>query len=344
MVRALCEQPTDVARAFARCTERWYAQLAKGRGRLRKRLLSSDDSQLWSAWWELAYARLFSNLGFSVQLEPNIDGQRPDLAVERDDDRTLVEVLMVGPSERVRRDERRMADVEAALANRLVIPMGWLNIMLDESTAEPDGGDIDACVSLLDAFVGDHNSVGSQIDLATATVNGSAAWIPGTVEPGHLNVGPSARMLGDHDRWQRRLQQKLDKYQLMEPGTPLVIAAGMGHWTLTTSDVVDALFGQEQIIVNIEQPERATTRRSGDGVLVPQAGDLPPSRVAGISIAAFRSSSLDDDDCTIDITYVHNPYPSLRQPNDWLNPLTEWQAVGRELVPVRAENARHQIR
>jgi hypothetical protein len=343
MLRALCEGPTDHARAFARKTEQWYAELAAGRGKLRKRLLSADDSTFWAAWWELAYARLFSNLGCAVELEPNIDGQRPDLAISRSGERALVEVLMIGPSDRVRRDEERVAMVSAVLTERVEVPAGWLNIVLDESTRDPDDADLAQCVQKLDHFIADKDNVGQRVDLTTPTIRGWGRWFPGR-EPGHLFVGPSGRRIGDHDRWQRRLQQKLDKYDLTEPGTPLVIATGMGHWTLTTDGVVDALFGQEQVIVSIDKPDDVTTRRSGDGVLVPRSGGLPPSRVAGVSIASFRTASLEGDHCLVDVFYVHNPYPSLRLPDDWLYPFTEWQLMGENLVPVRPENLGQELR
>ena len=346
-VRSLCEQQSPGATALARKTEQWYAELAAGRGTLRTRLLSAENTEFWSAWWELAYARLFQNIGFKPEIEPKVDGKRPDLAITRDGLRVLVEVLNVGPSEDTRLDERRREDVAALLEGEVHVPTGYLSLMLDAMEVEPDPCDVVACAAQLAEFLADPANLAKRIDIDTPTVRGYGRWNEHGNAPGVLAIVPSGRWIGSHERWQARLDEKMTKYNNTEPETPLVIATGMNDWTLSPDSVIDALFGQEQLILDPADLDKAsgTLQRTGFGSAVPLSGDDRPNRVAAVFVASLHGAYLDDDCCGLTVFSLHIPYPSVaRLPNDWSAPLTEWQVAGDELVRVRPENESQYLR
>src|SRR3954447_20470144 len=66
--------------------ERWYGDYPDdehGFG-LRRRFRDAAAAQHWGAWWELYLHQLFRCLNFSVEVEPDVAGGRPDFRMTRD--------------------------------------------------------------------------------------------------------------------------------------------------------------------------------------------------------------------------------------------------------------------
>ena len=76
--------------------EAWYTALPDAaKAQVRGRFRSKGDDAHFGAWWELYLHRLFSRLGFEVDVEPTIAGRDDhlDLVVVRNDERVLVEAV-----------------------------------------------------------------------------------------------------------------------------------------------------------------------------------------------------------------------------------------------------------
>lgn len=96
-VARLCEPPSRVLEHVARRTERWFEEEKVRHPKpsdLRRRLESPDAGDWWSAWWELASARLLRHWKVpEVQFEPAISGKKPDLLAIDESGCCLVEVF-----------------------------------------------------------------------------------------------------------------------------------------------------------------------------------------------------------------------------------------------------------
>ena len=330
MLRKLCGLG---AQPLAAVTERWFADLAVGHEQLRRRLLSVDDTDFWSAWWELAYARVFSTLGFDVEIEPHVDGQTPDLRVQRANEAAYVEVLYIGPSQEVQVDEARVATLGDQLRSIVTIPNGWLTIMVGEMMVDPGDTDVTAVADAVQGFIRDHPE-GGRVEISEGVIEGWGRWFTGK-SPGRLHVAPSGRQIGGHRRWLSRIGEKLYKYgHLTVADNRLIVATGFNHWTMTATGVIDALFGQDQVVINRSNPDDWKEERSGFGVLVPESpnGYAHVCDVSGVFIGGFPRVAESDMRCRLDLSYLHNPYSLRAFANDWLHPVSEWQRADEQLV------------
>lgn len=82
--------------------EDWFAHYPdEHKEQLRKRFSTSDQGQHLGAWWELYTYSLYRCLGYSIEIEPKLDGldTRPDFLVTRDTESMYVECTVVSASE-----------------------------------------------------------------------------------------------------------------------------------------------------------------------------------------------------------------------------------------------------
>jgi hypothetical protein len=77
--------------------ETWYGDFPDADGDLRARFRDRTPAQHFGAWWELYLHRIFSRVGFNVEVHPGLEGSsdRPDFHVSDDNCAFYVEALTV---------------------------------------------------------------------------------------------------------------------------------------------------------------------------------------------------------------------------------------------------------
>ena len=113
--------------------ERWFDRYPKNKKNdLRQHFRSHSGSQHKSAFFELYFHELLIQLGFDVQVEPDVAhcGTHPDFLARRDGSQFYVEATVAGlPSEEKSAAEKRMAVVYDAI-NKLELPNFFLGLEL----------------------------------------------------------------------------------------------------------------------------------------------------------------------------------------------------------------------
>lgn len=310
--------------------EQWFAAYPEGgRADLRARLRSPNDAQHQSAFWELYLHELFSQLGFTLEPHPQMEGtpNHPDFLVkEADVPKFYLEAIVAGlPSAKEAGADARLADV-FDLVNKMPIKGWFLHVehrgMSDtqpptkelrmELKAWLASQDIAAVNDALKAEDWDNlprfewQYEGLTLAFTPSPKSPKAAAKPDS-KPIGIVVGEAYQLKTDEDI-RRAVEAKAKKYGSLP--LPLLVAVNAVTMHCDDYDINNALFGRE-IIRATRTPEGAFAERSErlpDGVWFgkkgPRNGGVSAVMV-GNRVGIYRSGSTTP-------LLLHNPYPTHR--------------------------------
>lgn len=338
VVAWLCTAPADSsAGLLVRLIEAWCDLLAPGRKTVAD-LKSADDSSFWAGLWELTMARAFLDLGFSVDMKPRVNGLTPDLVVEKDGIRAMVEVLTMGDDEATRTEQGHLDALAGELQSRLSMPTtGLLARSAQQPVAQPlPDVDVEWMSHVIQQWVDAGCVTPLELDKVPMPVRGY--WTPDEEMPFEVAISASARTLGQARRIGQRIAQKIERYApLVTDDLKLMVAIGARSFKITSNQVVEALQGGQVATFDVEQPGDFSLAFDGRGAVVP-LGPVAAANAANLA-GTWRCAVMQWDEVRggmlLSAEYIHNPYSQFPIPLDFFAPLPEMQPANGGMGWVR---------
>lgn len=340
-VAALCRRSdTTWAPLVADLIDSWCRTLEPSKKTLVD-LVSPDASTFWSAYWEVTVGKAFQVMDFDVNMKANVGGLTPDMMVSRSGWRSMVEVFAVlddhatvQEQNRLRRVARRMQE-DASLPGPGLLSLSAIGHVLEDPSEET----LSALVAAVDDWA--ESRLDEQFDFTAGNLTLVGFWM--AAEAGTtVAVTETAQALNSAPRVQARLGEKIKRYgPATGPDLDLMLAVGINTWKLTRHGVLVALHGQEQVTIDLDDPDSATATFSGDGAAV--VGGVHGYDEAKHLAGTWAMSRTYDDErqaLVLDAAFIHNPYALRPLLADTFAPLPEMQVSGTSLTWVRQTDQR----
>lgn len=249
--------------------EKWFAEYpADGAADLRGRFRDKDPAQHFAAWWELYLHRLFKQLGFRVEIHPELAevSGRPDFRVTGPDGPFLIEAAttfsgIVDEERNGTREGWILAAIEEVNAPDFFVGIEFEKVGMERPGVREIVGRVEGWLNELDpdsitsATLDDSPKRGFvvrdwEFELTALPVKPESRG-----KPGHrvLGFGPvSAGYVNDVDMLERTLERKRRQYG--KPAEPLVFAVLLMS-PVDNEDIEGALLGRVAWRFNPEDPE-----------------------------------------------------------------------------------------
>ena len=271
---------------------------------LRARFRSPKKDQHWAAWWELYLFRLFSRLGYEIDVHPTVDGTKgtPDFVMRKSERSFYVEGLTVfsGVVEEGR-DEIREAWV-LDIVNEVKSSLFSVFIEFQEVGAErpptrPIVRQVEEWLERLDPDeVAGIIEGGNEPPALLVEVRDWAFTLEAfPVRPGYrheppdrlIGAGPiSGGLVDDTDRLRAALRRKSARYRVL--GEPLVFAVLSVSGFAGATDFEQALGGQRAVQYRQDGTRQARMIRLKDGLWISAEG--PRARHVSAALTASHIS------------------------------------------------------
>lgn len=282
--------------------DRWFASYpAAGAADLRARFRSRRPAQHWGAWWELYLFRLFTCLGFHIEVHPTVSGTdaRPDFLLKGGGQLFYVEAATVfsGIVEEGRDDAREAGVLDLINQGRshnFFVSVEFHRVGLESPSRNEITRPIEEWLAKCDPdLVAAEIKQGAdppELPLRVRDWELTVEAFPikpefrGEPPEGLIGSGPiSSGYVNDVEMVHRTLSKKFQHLRSLDQ--PLVVAVlGMSSF-LGRSDVEQALFGREAVQFQREPPHTTRLVRQRNGVWMRGAGP------AGKSVAAVLCAS-----------------------------------------------------
>jgi hypothetical protein len=278
--------------------ETWFAAYpADHQADLRARFRSRLPSQHWAAWWELYLHRLFSALGFHVEVHPDLPGSgaRPDFRLTREAVIYLEAVTSFsGIVEEGRSGVREawiLDAVNEAKSDDFFLGLNFETVGQQRPRVVEVTGPIEEWLRDLDPDVaaGVYESTRELPTRLLAIRDWKLKFraIPkspaGRGKPGRLlGIGPmSVGFTNDREKLGKSLERKRRRYG--KPGAPLILALLSMSSGADEIAVAEALFGSEVVRFDPDNPDDSQLARTPDGLWTKPGGPRA-TRVSGVLV------------------------------------------------------------
>ena len=287
-----------------------------------RNLTSVNDDNLRSAIAELQVAAALGCLGYDIDMRrqfgrSGLTPLTPDIFASKGDLRLIVEVL-TKKNDLATETLRDLLDgLATELEGRLSLPAdGFLSLSVIPSAATDMNGQPGP--ALLDLLAADLNRwLGA--DPYSTTYRNLQGPLPmsGSLMPGdraQVVITPPGGALGQSPRISDAVSGKIKKYAaLTTPDTHLTIAVVAGGWKVTENQVVTALFGTEQLLLD-GSGDVVGAQYDGRGSAV--AGgpfdDGGADKLAGVwfleRVGHYQDSP---PELAMRLSFLHSPYAQL---------------------------------
>ena len=341
IVGQLCRPDPDTNAAPLRDLIEAWVEALQPSAKTRAYLTSPHDNSVWSGFWELVIGRAFAEMGFEVDMNPDLAGKTPDLLVRRDDLTAMVEVLAVRSNQATQDEQARLDRIAQRVHAGVDFPEPGLLSLSANAVIGDDPPDwaIERLVEAISPWL----RTGSQRtrDFNHTPVKCSAHWWPAD-GPTRVVMSPAPKFLGESPRIGQRVSEKVSRYApLVTPDRRLLVAVAEQGWTVTRSQAVTGLFGSEQVTFT-DGPSEARLHFDGRGAAVAggPVGNAATDRLSGV----FYARRLWDDQnraLVLDASFIYNPYCADPLAPDTFAPLPEMQVVGGHMTWVRDDANRY---
>ncbi len=339
IVLELCRPSVDsYAGVFARIIEGWADRYALPRD-LTAQLTSSVDDQFWAGFFHLEAGRLFVELGFDVNFKAKVGQKTPDLLIEKGGLAAMVEVFTTTPSVIDREETDAVEELQSFLRARLDLPNGSLSLSPNfPMRARLDRPSMENLASEVERLVA---AEASSIRLSVNGVGFHGFFIPkGSINPVAVFVGPAGAGLDEAHRIYRQIGEKVSRYApYVTDKLGFIIVAASSSWKVTSYGLSEALYGAEQITVDLRSGEAGPPTLSGQGAAVvgAEVGYEQAAKLWGTLY--LKRGFVDESSLTIrpEAAFLYNPYADNALPPDTFAPLPEQQVDGTVLRWVRRE-------
>jgi hypothetical protein len=218
------------------------------------RLWNDDNGQHLSAWFEMMLYGWLRKVG-EVDVEPEIEGNFPDFAVHFEDKKIIIEAV----SWLIPENERRLEHLKSEFVDKLnELPFPYLiEIEKLEINSSLD------CSKIIDQIVGwlEHqpDRIYEYNDNYQNHVELKASLFPSLTDT--ATVGPTVSLLLNPDLLKSPLRKKARQHRNVRvAGYPYVIAIFIESPFFSHDEIVDAWFGQEQVVVDMQSKKIVETR------------------------------------------------------------------------------------
>ncbi|MCZ6767015.1 MAG: hypothetical protein O7D32_08785 [bacterium] len=308
---AMLKRDADFTRNLRNNVETWYAKVRRFRDDdLRARLRSDNDRQFEPALYELLVHELLHRFVGRAHWKPELPDGRPEFLLRSRGVKAIVEVATLLRTPEQEQAEHRIQDFRREVdKHNLTYSLGLelkehipLSINLREVS--------ERLVGIIPPLE-DGQLEGRKIDLDAVGLKGFAqAQIRG-----FESTLPPVERGTEVKRIRRVLVQKARKYKsVKKQQIPFVVVMCAGqHVHIGLQDMLNALYGTEQIIVGLGRGgpplgSIATARRR-DGLVTPPK----PTRYTRVSAIIFCALDVAEDlSCTCYV--LHNPWAQNRLP------------------------------
>ena len=243
--------------------ESWFAEYPdEEKADLRARFRDKSPAQHYAAWWELYLHRLFSRLGFRVDVHPELAevSGRPDFRITSSQGSFLLEAAatfsgIVAEDRNGAREDWIMAAIEEVRAPDFFVGITFEKVGMERPSAREVVNRVEAWLATLDP-----DAIPALEDAPTRLFE-VRDWefelkaIPVKPEsrgkPDHrvLGMGPmTTGYVNDVDKLERTLERK--RRQHGKPSEPLVFAVLLMSPTFDNEDIEGALLGRTALMLD----------------------------------------------------------------------------------------------
>lgn len=262
--------------------EKWFKTLPENvRPDIQHRLRSENSHQHFGAYYELVLYQFFKTIGYFVDIHPRLDGGEPDLLITGNnlEKAIVIEVATVFDDPVWQKEEQKLNQILEQLAK---IEHYFLVHVSVESQHVPESVDYRGLKQFvtqwLDSFDPETTHEFHEIQYQAAELNLKLTLIPLKaprkipIIGGHMLP---ARFIGGK-QLRRVLQQKINKYKSVKKlESPFVIAVSLAGAPLDEENIIDELFGKQQLTITRTQNGQVVEEkwgRSFSGLLTPKPG------------------------------------------------------------------------
>lgn len=285
---------SDVARV-REIAEDWFSRYPNDhKEELRSRFQSSDDINFLSSFFELFLHELLFRFGYSVTVHPNLpsgSSKRPDFFVRsaREDGFYLEAVMALSKSAKQLAADRRL-DVLYNTINGIESPNFFIGIKMKRAPDTPPPG------GKIRAFLGKQLQCLDPDDYSNWTESGGFDCLPTwefshdgwhveffaipkskslrgntDVRPLSMQMPMEARFIDTRTPIRDAITQKAGRYGRFD--CPFIVAVNALDPFVDDDDVMEALFGSEQVMFSVTDPTSSTrTLRAPDGAWISKTG------------------------------------------------------------------------
>ena len=337
LVAQLCRRdPETQTPAAAELIETWVDRYAPPKN-IVSSLTDVNDDNLRSAIGELQVAAALDRLGYDIDMRPRFEREgapalTPDLVATRGDLRLIVEVVTKKNDKTTQDVMTLLADIAAELEEKLRLPpKGFLALSVlptpaTDLTSRPSPGDLEILVAELNKWLdGDPYSIGFESLKGPMPVQGHVM----EGDRPEVAIAPPGGTLGQRTRIVDALSTKIKRYaDLAGPDTQLTVAVVAGGWKIAEGQVIDAMFGGEQVLLTGDG-EVGASGHDGRGAAVPGSpyDTGGADKLSGVWFLE-QAGRYQGTPPTVAarLTFAHNPFA--------LHPIAhELVGAGRQFVP-----------
>jgi hypothetical protein len=298
--------------------EAWYRDFPDADGDLRARFRDRAAAQHFAAWWELYLHRVFSQVGFKIEVHPKLEGSsdRPDFLVSGDKQAFYVEALtafsgIVEEGRHAGREAEMLDAVEGLATNDWFLQVNFDQVGSSSPRRAIVRKRLEAWLSDFDPDIVEAEAA-QDMPFPSTTIEVDdwvldiAAFPVSREQRGaqdHRVIGIGPLMVGsvnDYDKIGAALRRKRGRYKTVDK--PLVLALFATSMFFESDDVVRMLFGT--MTAYYSGPGVLTHQaRASDGLWTEKNGE-PGSHISALLVVTMLSPN----------SFV-DQWPTL-----WLNP------------------------
>lgn len=336
--------------------EQWFADYPEDHKNELKQRFVTSKSDIQSPTFELALHATFKQLGADVEIHPKVSDdtdKRPDFLVRLPSgfEFYLEAVLARGQSDEERNREQVVNSLYAIIDRRLKsLEYFWSVTILEQGPAAPSGRQVVHALAHYMAGL-NRDEVGAQLEAhgfnsPVKFLWADAGWriefipIPKQAEAiGKLDHRPLGAFpmkeavccsndvdIRENVKFKVRHHRGVDK--------PYIVAVNTINWSAEHEDIVNAIYGSDQVTVRTYQDGSHTTEstRGQDGIWLDEDGVKNKHLIAVIGAVHLQASSVAG--CTL--TVYENPY--IDMPIEArIEGFPRLEPKGRHLVPVEGQ-------
>ncbi len=333
--------------AIRRLLQRWFGHYPLAHQKALKRRLSADDFH--SAFFELLLHEVLRRTECRPEVDPTLaSGLKPDFLAVKRDTRFFLEAAVVTDESRDKKKREAVRSAVYDIINEVDSPDYFLGIK--ECTLK---GHAQPPRKAILAFLRAHIGAANYDEVSAAFIEGldRVTWtyeddrltlvvtpVPKAKARGEPGVRPigiypmESRWGGSKEAIRKRLSEKAKRYKNL--GEQFVIAVNcVSRWGTDWDDIVDALFGSLQVVVD-SRTRQAHESRARDGFFIGEKGPQN-TRVSAVLVTTVFPWSL----AKASVKLILNPWAAYPLTEDVL-PFERVSVVAGKFATVAGESLR----
>lgn len=335
-VLAICKNNSPSAIYQKANIEKWFDNLPEEvKADFRGRLRSKRDGDFLSAYYELVFHQYCLEVGWNVTKDKVFNNKTPDLFIETDDNKFVIEVLVLQKSDIDKKNNERFNDLLRKIET--IDTRYLLSVDLEEWLNEDS--DIDKIVRLIATQITSLGKINNkeELELNESGFHGKItvylnkdykprgkilSWSP----PGGFFAFPT-------DRIKNEMRKKIAKYNFFkEMGIPFVVAICSDEAPFISHSALDwTLYGRMVVTWNINEPDaEAKSGRDNSGFITPNPGLMWETQNTGLSAVIFCSRHWGQEKVLYDMRVYHNAWARNKLDSKYFEQIPQFVEVNND--------------